>query len=142
MELYDPPPAHDLGDALVPLGIGAVFLGVALLFGVSQYRFRKRAWREMGTILRYEVVRGAKGSRSDHPVVEFMTPMGERFEFRSPTSVLRRRPIGARVEVLYDPMDPHKAQLGGFTNLWLGALIAGLVGGALSCVGLVFLASL
>jgi hypothetical protein len=78
--------------------------------------------------------------RSDgtyHPVVEFTSSTGKRIEITS--SVGSHPPsyrVGESVTVLYDPSNPHNAQLSGFMDLWFGFLVLVGLGLAFASVGL------
>lgn len=63
------------------------------------------------------------------PVVRFVTPEGEKVEFRAQmSSSPPLYDVGEAVEVLYDPADPAKAKIGGFFAIWAATLIVGTLG--------------
>lgn len=108
--------------------IGSLLLAAALYLYQDKQAFFKKAEVVQGTVT--ELLR----SRSDksimyRPVVEFETKSGKKAEF---TSSVASNPasynVGEKVEVLYDPVNPAKADINGFSALYLGPLILGIIG--------------
>lgn len=73
------------------------------------------------------------------PLVQFTDSKGNTVEFTTSTS---SRPssykVGEKVDVLYAPENPDKAEINDFFSLWSGILMAGIFGAVFFTVGLVF----
>lgn len=125
------------------MGLGS--LAVSLFFYNSTSTFLKDAARAEGTVvelnrtesktkssdgLRYET------SVSYKPVVNFVTAKGEKIEL---VSIMGSNPPmyhkGQKVEVLYLPAEPHKAEINDFFSLWGIPVMFGVVGGVFFLVG-------
>jgi hypothetical protein len=74
------------------------------------------------------------------PVVEFTAPSGEKIRFTSDFGSLpARHQIGQSINVRYDPVDPQKAEVESYMNLWLTPLILVFMGIFACCLAVVFL---
>lgn len=108
--------------------VGFAILGGALYAYQNQKQFLSEAQSATGTVTALEYSRSRKGGGSYHPVVEFQTPDGQSYTFRS--EVGSKPPayeVGEEVEIRYNPRNPSDAKLLGFWNLWgLTVLFAGL----------------
>lgn len=108
-------------------------IGLALLIGAfylyqNKQAFLKKAEVAQGTVIELQSSR-SDNSTTYRPVVEFTTKTGKKVEFTS--SVSSNPPSynqGETVEVLYDPVNPYKADINGFTSLYLAPLILGILG--------------
>jgi hypothetical protein len=114
---------------LIPLIAVAPFL----LIGLSQaYQVvqQERNWISApGTVVDNTIVARATGA-SYAPVVEFRTMEGETVRFTDDVgTVPPEYEVGAKVKVLYDPNDPHNAQLVSWERLWIGPVL--LIGSGL-----------
>src|SRR5262245_9678764 len=108
--------------------LGSVVLGVGLLIGGAfAYRstraFISSAVPAEGTIVAYAESRSSEGDLSYHPVVAFTPKDGPKVEFQSTSGGSHRGPLGERVEILYDPHNPHRAEIRSFIALWFAPLL-------------------
>jgi hypothetical protein len=116
-----------------------VALGVGLLVGSAfTYRstraFLRTAVPAEGTVVAYAESRSSKGELSYYPIVAFTPQDGAKVEFQASSGGRSRGPLGERVAVLYDPRNPHRAEIHSFMALWfltvlllaLGAVFAGI----------------
>lgn len=112
-----------------------IFLIIGLLMLVGggflanhNYQFVQQSVSQQGSVIDLE------RSKSDdsyvyHPVVSFVTPDDQTIEFRS--SVGSNPPsyqVGETVEVIYLPMEPHKAKINSFFSLWFVEMILAILG--------------
>jgi hypothetical protein len=115
--------------ALIPLTIGAVFLG----FGVHGLRradaLRRTGVTAEGRIVRHDVQRGDEGARYRHPVVTWTTGDGRTCTH---TSRFGRSTVGpgfgagAAVVVRYDPADPGRFAVQGWDTPTVDRLFTAL----------------
>lgn len=108
--------------------IGFILLGVALYLYLDKQAFLDKAEISQGKVI--ELLRTkSDNSISYRPVVEYITKKGIKIEF---SSSLSSNPasynVGENVPVLYDPINPNKAEINGFKALYLGPLIVGTIG--------------
>jgi hypothetical protein len=125
------------------LSVIFIIVGIGLL-GAGIYAFfrqRSRMARAITTtgvvieLVKQRVEGEYVGSRSElgvkiekkyryRPEIRFETPSGETVEFISGIA-MRPAPyeLGERVEVIYDPQNPHQAQINRFVNLWFYTLM-------------------
>jgi hypothetical protein len=108
--------------------LGFVVLGVGLLVGgVFAYRstraFLSSAVPAEGTIVAYAESRSSEGDLAYYPIISFAPKDGPKVEFQSETGGSRRGPLGERVEILYDPRNPHRAEIRSFLALWFVPLL-------------------
>src|SRR6266542_2013732 len=120
------------------LGVAALLAGLLLRLALYLYRrqkrFLRRAVEVTGVVVAFRAGSSGEGGTMQHPVVKFRTKGGEVVEFASPYG--QNPPayrVGQRVPVLYDPGRPAAAALRSFASLWLGCLVAGLLGATLVC---------
>ena len=124
------------------IGLGVLVAGLA--WTLKRYSLARGAARAQGKVVdnrrtlstdsgegrrRFETT-----SETFHPVVEFATPAGEIVRFIGSTggAGAPEYQVGERVEVLYDPRNPRRAQMAAFSQLWLGPVVV-------SAAGLIFL---
>ena len=91
--------------------------------------------RAEGRVIELEYRRSDDGG-SYYPVVRFRSAGGEEITFRS--SFGTSPPAfseGEAVTVLYDPRNPYAGKIDSFSQLWLGPLILGLLGGVFGGIG-------
>jgi hypothetical protein len=125
--------------------MGIAMLVPSLYFYKSTSTFLKDAIKTEGTVVALDRTvskaatndpLGRKTSVSYKPVVNFVTPNGEKVEF---FSTLGSNPPmyhkGQKVEVVYTPAEPHNARIYDFFSLWGIALIFGSAGGILVLIG-------
>ncbi|MEV7025164.1 DUF3592 domain-containing protein [Kitasatospora sp. NPDC093558] len=103
--------------SLIPLAIGAVFLG----FGVYGLRragaLRRTGVTAEGRIIRHEARREDEGATFYYPVVAWTARDGRECEYASRFGrgvVKGGFGVGARVEVRYDPEDPRRYAIQGW----------------------------
>jgi hypothetical protein len=126
------------GIADIFLGIGLLTLTIGVFFGLHTRRLLKQGVRAPGVVVENVVEERADYDRDDHshtisrtyrPKVRFRSQNGEEVVFVSHAgfgqAAYRQ---GEAVEVLYDPADPHSAEINGFWSLWLGPTLIGLIG--------------
>lgn len=111
---------------LGPLGLLILVGAVYLLVRTSA--FVATAARARGKVVDLAESRNSNGSGTWHPVVSFDAGGGS-YTFKSKFGS-RPAPydIGDVVDVLYDPKNPADARIAGFRGLWLGPMLAGLLG--------------
>lgn len=134
-------------------GLGLVALVSGLLWGWNRYALSSAGLRTQGRVVEnYKAVSttdsppggGSSGQIrnkytyvSYYPVIEFATERGETVRFRGSTgSGVPEYEPGAPVEVVYDPANPHKAQMTAFSQQWLGPLVVTGVGLLLLILGI------
>jgi hypothetical protein len=115
------------------LGIGLLTLTIGVFFGLRTRRLLKQGVTAPGVVIE-NVVEERVGSdhsisRTYRPKVRFRSPNGEEVIFVSHTGF--GQPAYRQddaVEVLYDPADPHSAEVKSFWSLWLGPILVSLIG--------------
>jgi hypothetical protein len=111
---------------LLALGAGCLLLGIYLSW--QTFDFERDAARATGEVVSYFETRDAKETRF-RPRVRFRTATGEIVTFSSQTSATSKRfEIGTQVPVVYKVAKPVDARLATFTDSWLGACIAAVIG--------------
>lgn len=132
-----------------------MFLFMSLGFGISAFGllggavwayFKQQRQMESrvaatGTVVELtEHVTANSRSSMICPVVEFTVPSGEKIRF---TSDFRSRPaghkVGQSVNVRYDAVDPHKAEIESAMSLWLIPIILVFMGVIACCLAIAFL---
>jgi len=118
------------------LGIGLLTLTIGVFFGLHARRLLKQGVRAPGVVIENVVEERVGSDPHDHsisrtyrPKVRFRSQNGEEVVFVSHTGF--GQPAyrqGEAVEVLYDPADPHSAEVKSFWSLWLGPILVGLIG--------------
>ena len=122
-------------------GIGAGVLAGGLLWGLKRFPLFRDGRRTVGKVVSQEMHRDARedgeegSTTSYYPVVEFEALGGEKVRFTGSTGGGGKEILetGAEVEVIYDPAHPQNAQIGSFSQFWLGPV-------TLSVCGAIFLA--
>jgi hypothetical protein len=119
------------------LGIGALFLIIALLLWKNTRSFLARAQQTTGTVVELREVRDKDdGSSTWKPVVTFAAGNGRDITFAASfSSKPAPYDVGERVEVLYLADDPQEARIKGFSSLWLGTTILGGMGLVFAGIG-------
>ncbi len=119
------------------LGVGALFLVIALLLWNKTRSFLAQAQRTTGTVVELLEVRDKDdGSSTWKPVVRFTAGNGRDITFAASFSS-KPAPygVGEGVEVLYLADDPQEARIKGFSSLWLGTSILGGMGLVFAGIG-------
>ncbi len=123
-------------------GIGLATLAGGLLWGWNRLPLFQHGVHTTGTVAgQEETLSTRSGSVSNrvaspfgvinyNPIVEFTDANGENFRFVGSTGGGGRPVIetGSEVEVIYDPADPHQAQIASFKQFWLGPLVVTVCG--------------
>ena len=127
------------------LGIGLLMLTIGVFFWLHTRRLLKQGVTAPGVVIENVVEERVDRDPDDHShtlsrtyraKVRFRSPNGEEVVFVSHTGF--GQPAyrqGEAVEVLYDPADPHGAEIKSFWSLWLGPILAGLIGLVSSLAG-------
>ena len=116
----------------------ALFLaaGIILLLVGAYAASRARDLQRHGVTAVGHVTRLERGSKgSSFPVVEFQTEDEQRITFKSrmgssPPSFR----VGEAVAVLYDPLDPQRASIQSFGQLWGPSILSGLLGAVFTAI--------
>jgi hypothetical protein len=117
-------------------------LGGAVWAFVSQQRKMNDHVQTTGTVVDL-IYRTTASARSNIicPVVEFTAPSGEAIRFTSDFgSMPASHKVGQTVNLRYDPVDPHQAEIDSMMNRWLVPAILVFMGSIACCLGIVFLA--
>jgi Protein of unknown function (DUF3592) len=102
-------------------GIGVFAWTVAGLLARKPLRLLRAGGRAKGTVESSEArqVSGKSGTRTYYlPTVSFTTARGERIVFNSSSGGTVAPAKGSTLDVVYDPANPHDAEVGGF-RLWI-----------------------
>ncbi len=121
-----------------PVGVGAVLILCAALWAYSQHAFQRRALNAQGTVVAQYTEQDIDNSTTSYPVVEFKMENGEIMRFRAKVGTSGFGPpyaTGSMVDVLYDPDDPSRAQVGNFGQFWLMPLLLAIFGFFVFAVG-------
>ena len=117
-----------VGMGLLLNVLWAALLGMALFFGLPNWRIAQGGATATGTVVENEPFDGAEG-RTYSPIVEFEADgRAVRFEGQNSSDPPVYR-VGQRVEVLYDPARPEAARINNFYELWLAPLLLTAVAG-------------
>jgi hypothetical protein len=124
-------------------GISAIgLLGGAVWAFVKQQRTLSSRVEATGTVI--ELTRRTTASGRSNiivPVVEFSVPSGEKIRFTSEFGSLpAKHTVGQSVNVRYDAVDPHQAEIESTMGLWLVPVILIFMGAIACCMAVVFLA--
>ncbi len=124
------------------LAFGVVFLSIGLGLAFWEWAFLRTAQTTAGTVVRLEERTRGEGRGRVHnyaPVFEFEVD-GKRHEIVSKVaSNPASAAVGDRVEVLYDPANPERAQIKSFLTQWFLPLIFTVLGIVPTVVGTVLL---
>ncbi|MDQ0681424.1 hypothetical protein QF032_000419 [Streptomyces achromogenes] len=103
--------------SLVPLALGAVFLGIGV-YGLRRAdALRRTGLTAQGRIVRHDVSRGDEGARYYHPVAAWTTHDGRECEYASRFgrgSRVGAFGVGALVVVRYDADNPRRFAIQGW----------------------------
>jgi hypothetical protein len=111
---------------LLALGAGCLLLGIWLAW--QSIDFARDTARATGEVVSYFETRDGDETRY-RPRVRFNTASGEIVTISGQVAATSRRfELGTQVPVLYKLTKPTDARLATFTDRWLGALIATVIG--------------
>jgi hypothetical protein len=120
---------------LIFIGIGGVFILVALISLYRTRRFVEESVPALGEVIGLHERRGDDVTYS--PVIRFPVPGGGVVEFTETTSSYPAGyQVGDRVRVLYHREDLRRARVASTWRLYMLAMISGLLGGIFFVVGL------
>jgi len=111
---------------LLALGAGCLLLGIWLAW--QSVDFARDAARATGEVVSFFETRDGEETRY-RPRVRFRTATGEIVTVSGQLAATSRRfEVGTQVPVLYKVAKPTEAQVALFTDRWLGACIAAVIG--------------
>jgi hypothetical protein len=125
---------------LLFFSVGTVLLSVAIDWTAIDNALADNGLRAEGTVTDLVKRRGYRHRTTYHPLVVFRDEAGRERRFTSDAG--RRRPaydIGERVPVIYDAAEMGRAEIDGFVERRLGAIIFGVFGSIFSVMGVVVL---
>ncbi len=113
----------------VPMIIGVILLAVTWS-QISNSRDRlARGQTAIGNVIGYDDEYDYdEGATAFYPVVRFSLAQGGPSTFTSSVGGMKTYDIGDEVEVLYDPANPETATIKSFKELYLAAILTGLLG--------------
>ncbi len=124
--------AVDAGFSWAFVAAGTTMQGIAFLLARQPLRLLRAGGRAHGVVTGNEeaIVSSGRGSPRHYflPIVSFTTNQGEHIVITSASGGRQPLAKGARVDVLYDLAEPHKAILATFRSLWLFPLITAIFG--------------
>jgi hypothetical protein len=110
------------------LALGAVCLLLGAYLATKTLDFEKDAERATGTVVRYLETRDGDATIY-RPMVRFTTPNGDIVTFAGQlSSGSKRFAVGTEVPVVYPFGAPQQGRISTFTDNWLGATLAAVVG--------------
>jgi hypothetical protein len=115
---------------VVLLTVGVAFTGVGIWSAITSERLLNRGKTAKGTITRLDWVPSTTNAGGSYfPEFSFMAGDGSTHAVRSHDGTCPC-PFkeGQSVVILYDPDDPSKAKIDTFGQMWLGALLFGIIG--------------
>jgi hypothetical protein len=108
-------------------GIPCIILGGFL--SLNSYHLLKEGVPARGEVIELVGRRGSKGGTTYAPLYEFKATDGKTYTILSSTSSNPpSHQVGDQISVLYPKGNPEKAEINAFLDLWLGPIIAGLIG--------------
>jgi hypothetical protein len=110
------------------LALGAVCLLLGAYLATKTLDFNENAQRATGTVVRYMETRDGDATIY-RPMVRFTTPQGDIVTFAGQLSTGSKRfEVGTQVPVVYPFGMAQQARISTFTDNWLGATLAGVIG--------------
>ena len=114
--------------------IGIVMVVIAFVLSNNEQQFIRTATHVTGTVTQLLTSTDSKNNSSYKPVVQFTTTDGQEITY---TSNISSNPspysIGQKVDIYYDPANPHSVVIAGQTGLIY--LIVGGMGGLFALIG-------
>ena len=111
---------------LLALGAGCLLLAIYLSW--QTFDFERDAARATGEVVSYHETRDG-GETRYRPRIRFKTETGEIVTIAGQMAATSKRfEIGTQVPVVYKVAKPIDARLATFTDSWLGACIAAVIG--------------
>lgn len=131
------------------IGLGAIFLLLAVYLGMKKMIFLKNSAVTTGSIVNVNVTKtypknkktgfsSSSGTRHYTPEISFSAPGGEQITFLSDTTTTNKDKYqtGRSVEVRYDTRDPRRASINSFSEIWTGIIALAVFGLVLLSLGL------
>ncbi len=120
-----------------------VFLIASAKVRVDTLAFLARAISTTGKVIRIEedsISNDEDRSTFYYPVIEFTNSKRNPIQFKSNIgSSFPAFKIGQQVKVLYNPQNLSSAKIATFIQVWLGAIILGVIGIGSTMVGIVLI---
>jgi hypothetical protein len=111
---------------LLALGVGCLLLGIYLSW--QTLSFARDAERTDGEVVSYQQIRDGDETRF-RPRIRFRTATGDIVTISGQMAATSQRfAVGTRVPVMYKAAKPTEARLALFTDRWLGACVAVVIG--------------
>ncbi|HEV7893558.1 MAG TPA: DUF3592 domain-containing protein [Pyrinomonadaceae bacterium] len=122
-------------EGLFCLVVGGAFCAAAVFSWMRTRRFIEESVPAVGEVIK--LTEHHDEGVTYAPVVRFAGPGGRVVEFtESVSSNPPAHRVGEQVKILYRPEDPTRARVASTLNLYLLAIIFGVIGGAVSIVDL------
>jgi hypothetical protein len=113
----------------VPMIIGVILFAVTWSQISQTWDRLARGQTTMGNVIGYDDKYDYdEGTTDFYPVVRYSLAQGGLSTFTSSAGGMKTYDIGAEVEVLYDPAQPENAVIKSFKELYLAAILTGLLG--------------
>lgn len=118
-------------------GSGLLVWGAYLT--VKMKLFLRKSAPTTGVIVKHIRTSDIDGKDAYFPVIEFKTASGKTEQFKSRTSYARStQRVGEEIAVLYDPLNPRRAEINSFLTLWIFPVSMLGVGMIILAAGLFF----
>jgi hypothetical protein len=110
------------------MALAFVFVVMGAGFAIHTHLFLKRAVPATGTIVKLVESNGDDGETLYAPIFTFADARGNAYKIHSSTATHPAiGEVGDKINILYDPSNPEKAEINRFLHLWGTAIIpAGL----------------
>jgi uncharacterized Tic20 family protein len=114
-------------------------LGICTYCTMSTRNFLNKAEKTHGTVLEIVERRTSDGTMY-YPVYSFVDIYGTEHKIYSKSgSYPPRYEVGDPISILYDPENPKEIKMDSFVSLWMGTIVAGVLGIIPFLIGAVFL---
>jgi uncharacterized Tic20 family protein len=114
-------------------------LGICTYCTMSTRNFLNKAEKTHGTVLEIVERRTSDGTMY-YPVYSFVDIYGTEHKIYSKSgSYPPRYDVGDPISILYDPENPKEIKMDSFVSLWMGTIVAGVLGIIPFLIGAVFL---
>jgi len=114
-------------------------LGICAYCTMNTKSFLNKAERTNGTVLDVVEQRTSDGTMF-YPVYSFVDVYGTQHKIYSKSgSYPPRYDVGDLIPILYDPENPKEIKMDSFVSLWMGTIVAGVLGVIPFLIGVLFL---
>ena len=114
-------------------------LGICTYFTISTKSFLNKAEKARGTVLEIVERRTSDGTMY-YPVYSFADVYGTEHKIYSKSgSYPPQYEVGDSISIFYDPENPKEIKMDSFVSLWMGTIVAGVLGIIPFLIGAVFL---